>query len=296
MANQLDIESVEERWEAIGQSAIDPLVDARLELHHALQLVVSSAISYLPRVADDSHTNLGWHEESRALLSHELPAPGGAVRVGIRPLDLTVVVRDERSGGVQELPLPGRTLAEAEHELVQRLGALGLDAARWVSEKHYTIPHHDVVAGARFNTVVGGAHAELGRLFHNAHELASAVAHETPGAAAPRLWPHHFDLATLIALPARDPRTARSIGVGIEPGDDSYAEPYVYVGPSPHPSARALRPLGAGGHWHTDGWVGAVLTRAELRTLDGDDAHAQGARALRFVREAIEASRLALAT
>ncbi|HET6679886.1 MAG TPA: hypothetical protein VFG84_01685, partial [Gemmatimonadaceae bacterium] len=295
MANRLEIETVEERWELIGQSPIGHLVEARLELHHALQLVVSAAISYLPRVADDSHTNLGWHEESRALLSHELPAPGGAVRVGIRPVDLTLVVRDERNGSVQEVPLAGRTLADAEHDLVQRLEALGLDGTRWVSDKHYTIPYHDVAAGARFAAVVGGAHAELGRLFHNAHELASAVAHETPGAATPRLWPHHFDLATLIVLPARDVRITRSIGVGVEPGDDSYAEPYVYVGPSPHPSARVLRPLGAGGHWHTDGWMGAVLTREEMHALDGDDARAQGMRALRFVREAIEASRLALA-
>lgn len=295
MANQLDIETAEERWEPIGQSPIESLVEARLESHHALQLVVSTAISYLPRVADDSHTNLGWHEESRALLSHELPVPGGAVRVGLRALDLTILVRDERNGGVQELPLAGRTLAESEHDLVQRLEALGLDGARWVSDKHYTIPHHDVAAGARFGAVVGGAHAELDRLFHNAHELASAVVHETPGAAAPRLWPHHLDLATLIALPSRDLRTARSIGVGVEPGDDWYAEPYIYVGPSPHPSVGALRPLEAGGHWHTDGWVGAVLTRTEMRALDGDDARAQGVRALRFVREAIAASRVALA-
>lgn len=295
MANQLDVETVVERWEPIGQSPIERLVDARLELHHALQLVVSAAISHLPRVADDSHTNLGWHEESRALLTHELPVPGGAVRVGIRPIDCTIVVRDERNGQVSDVPLRGRTVADAERNLVERLGQYGLDEMRWESRKHYTIPHHDVATGARFAADAGGAHAELDRLFHNAHELASAVARETPGGAPPRCWPHHFDLATLIALPARGTKAAPTIGVGVEPGDETYAEPYVYVGPSPHPPVSALRPLGAGGHWHTTGWVGAVLTRDALRSLDGDDSRSQGARVLWFVREAIEASRVALA-
>ena len=45
--------------------------------------------------------------------------------------------------------------------------------------------------------------------------------------------------------------------------DDSYAEPYWYVGPYPYPPVIDLPPLAGGGHWHTEGWVGAVLPASD---------------------------------
>jgi hypothetical protein len=51
------------------------LGDARLQLHHAAQLVAAMGISYLPHADDDSHTNLGWIDGSAsALASHVVNA------------------------------------------------------------------------------------------------------------------------------------------------------------------------------------------------------------------------------
>jgi hypothetical protein len=72
-----------------------------------------------------------------------------------------------------------------------------------------------------------------------------------------RCWPHHFDIATQIGS------ADRSIGVGMSPGDGSYPQPYFYVSPSPYPDVSTLSPLGSGS-WHTQGWVGAVLTGEEI--------------------------------
>jgi hypothetical protein len=80
-----------------------------------------------------------------------------------------------------------------------------------------------------------------------------------------RCWPHHFDIATLIDRGAAADKTARSVGVGMEPGDDSYAEPYYYVNAYPPPAAGAMLPALAGdGSWHTAGWFGAVLPGSRL--------------------------------
>ncbi len=49
----------------------------------------------------------------------------------------------------------------------------------------------------------------------------------------------------------------------MSPGDGSYAEPYWYVTPWPYPAAERLPELDTG-RWHTDGWVGAVLTGTEV--------------------------------
>jgi hypothetical protein len=77
-----------------------------------------------------------------------------------------------------------------------------------------------------------------------------------------RCWPHHFDLATLTTLTARDP--AGYIGVGISPGDDYYDEPYLYVSVYPKPDPATLPALPAPGHWHLRDFTGAVATAGRI--------------------------------
>lgn len=54
----------------------------------------------------------------------------------------------------------------------------------------------------------------------------------------------------------------RSVGVGLSPGDSGYPEPYVYVTPWPYPTGEL--PALPWGHWHTEGWTGAVLRGSAL--------------------------------
>jgi len=109
-----------------------------------------------------------------------------------------------------------------------------------------------------------------------------------------RCWPHHFDIATLIALdPGMNPETARSIGVGLSPGDAGRPHPYFYVTLWPYPKDRELPALEGGGVWNTEGWTGAVLeTPALLRAGIGE---AQAEQAERFVESAIAACQALLA-
>ena len=58
----------------------------------------------------------------------------------------------------------------------------------------------------------------------------------------------------------------KTVGVGLEPGDAYYDEPYFYVTASPRPpAAAATAPLAGDGSWHTHEWVGAVLPGSRLR-------------------------------
>jgi hypothetical protein len=89
-----------------------------------------------------------------------------------------------------------------------------------------------------------------------------------------RGWPHHFDLAALHVLdPEKDPEEARSVGAGLSPGDESYAEPYFYVSPWPAPEPAALPALPGGAHWHTDGFTSAVLSSSAI--VDGGPVETQ---------------------
>ncbi|MGQ0540023.1 MAG: hypothetical protein ACT4R6_13840 [Gemmatimonadaceae bacterium] len=277
------------RWERLGSVAPESLVDARLQLHHALQVIVSAAISYLEPRADDSHTNLEWLPAQCALGTNWL-AGGRRLRFALQPAGPALLAIDDR-GATAQLELQGRRVADALAWLREQLGGAGYDGSALTAQRHYEIPAHAVAAGSPFELGDGRAAAELARCYADAHELASLVGRERAGASPPRCWPHHFDLATLITLGELPGRGTRTVGVGLSPGDASYAEPYFYVGPYPHPAAERLPSLGSLGHWHTQGWVGAVLRPSAIAHMEAAE---QGASVLRFARTAIDASIAAL--
>lgn len=250
------------RWQRLGAADPTALVDARLQLHHALQIIGSAPISFVATRPDDSHTNLEWLPALGALGTNWLES-GRRVRFALRPEALALLALDD-ARVTSEYALDGRTVGDAVGWLRESLQTAGYDASKLTTKKHYEIPAHAVASGTAFSRGVPAAFAELARYYANAHELTAHVAATRPGASPPRCWPHHFDLATLIVLPELAGRSTRTVGVGLSPGDDSYAEPYFYVAPNPHPNPDRLKPLGSLGSWHTSGWVGAVLRGSEI--------------------------------
>src|SRR4029079_7803840 len=101
-----------------------------------------------------------------------------------------------------------------------------------------------------------------------------------------RCWPHHFDIATLIT-----PAEGKSVGVGLEPGDNYYDEPYFYVNMLPAPDAKALPDsLEGDGVWHTQEWIGAVLPVSRITS----DSQSQESQVQRFLRSAIDTAKRAV--
>src|SRR5512135_1422448 len=86
--------SAASNWLHVGERAPTELVDARLQLHWAAQLVSAVGTTLLPAAADDSHTNLEWLAEP-ALLAGQLTADTPRCRAALRPADLRLYVLDE---------------------------------------------------------------------------------------------------------------------------------------------------------------------------------------------------------
>ncbi len=246
------------------------LTDARRQAHYAVQWVSRAARANLPSRDDDSHSNLGWEAARGALVSHDLAGPGGPVRVGLAMGGMVLHV-DCQGDGAGELPLDGHSDIEAGAWLDERLGLCGLQPAGLVALP-YDLENHALGQGAGFTV---GSHArefaELAAWFATAADILETVratlGHISPGPGPVRCWPHHFDIATLLSLEEGDPETARAIGIGMSPGDGTYEEPYFYINPWPHLAPDDLPDLPPPGHWHTEGFVGAVATASEALTL-----------------------------
>jgi hypothetical protein len=78
-------------WQGIGSFPPGELVPARLQLHHAVQIVAAAAITRLPAADHDSHPNMGGDEALGALVGRRLPATGSSA--GLRVAQPTLLVR-----------------------------------------------------------------------------------------------------------------------------------------------------------------------------------------------------------
>ncbi|MFK8003601.1 MAG: hypothetical protein AB8H86_28825 [Polyangiales bacterium] len=237
-------------------------MDSRLELHHAAQLP-AAASALMEAQEDYSHTTLAF--EDGCLVSQLLP---DARRVGIHVQSL-----QQRLGRMADpsstLDLHGRTKSEALSWLRSELG------------DEVSLLTHDLPERADKVFEPGGGEVVEAWLALGTSVLSEAAC--AFGGSTLRLWPHHFDMATLVDLDEEASEESRSINIGLSLGDGSYGEPYWYVTPWPKP--RGELPTLSQGHWHREGFVAAVLPASEHA---GDDVEGE-ARA--FVRSATLACR-----
>ena len=251
-------------------ATIDPklattLTDARLQVHHAAQLATAMGISYLPRRSDDSHTNLEWLSGVGVLASRVVPGDP-PFRIGVRVADLTLCMLSGGDRLLGTIPLHGRTIQEAAGWIRERIADSHADPSRFTLSRHYVIPRHAIDDGAAFDAGDHASFEQLAAWFELAAATLARVRAANDGSEI-RCWPHHFDIATLITV-----APGRTVGVGLEPGDVYYDEPYFYVNMRPEPPREALTAeLAAGGFWHTHEWIGAVLPASRL----GDAAPAR---------------------
>ena len=280
-------------WHLLGDVSPTALADTSLELHWAVQLVGAVPLAFLPSTADASHANLGWLKGASTFITRSV----GRLHpmcVGLRIPEFSLVVLDAHGATTDELALSGKTLDDGYAWIARALeNAAGKTDPGTFHRPGDDFPQHAVGSGAPFTGGDEEARSELGRWYDNALLVLSEVAQLEPGASEVRTWPHHFDMATLITLESADDRELmRSVGIGLSPGDSSYAEPYFYVTPWPYPAGATLSPLAGRGLWHTKGWTGAVLTGTRL--VEGTDERTQAKRARSFLASAIPAgSRLA---
>ena len=174
----------------------------------------------------------------------------------------------------------GDTLAAAFEWLREALAALGIDVSHLSRTVPYDVPHHAVADGDPFPAEPLRGFEELTRYFADAHRLLLPLAAGRADPSPLRCWPHHFDLGALVQV--GEGEGSPSVGLGLSPGDAAYAEPYFYVTVWPAPAGSdALPALPGGGHWHREGWFGAVLTGTRLTEVL--DAEEQEARARDFL-------------
>jgi len=269
-------------WQELGKVSPAQLGPARVQAHWALQVLSAAGETFADHVPDTSHTASQWNATLSAFVGQRL----GGVHIGLRVADLTLLVLGDDGRPAATLPLAGHTLAEAYAWAGRALSADGRSELELV-HPGYELPSHPIAGGGRFEPAVGLN--ELSRWYANADAVLRRLERETPGAGPVLCWPHHFDIASLVAVETdREGEPLRTVGVGCSPGDELVPQPYWYVNHYPVTGRSELPPLAAG-EWFSEGWIGAVLRGEALVAAGG--AEAQHALLERFLASAVRESR-----
>lgn len=276
-------------WRPVGHLKAQDLTESRVQLHYAIQLIAATGAALAEPIPDYSHTSLVWNTVLKAFVGTAIRATQ-SFQVAFDPVGFTLSLLNGQSDPIASLPLTGKTMTEGLQWLKQEVSKLGADATKIVFLDYPPddFPAHPLAQGALFDGSQTEALSELAAYYANTHLLLEPIVSKHEDASAIRIWSHHFDMATLIMLPGMKDGSPLTVGAGFSPGDTSYNEPYWYVSPYPYPDTASLPALDGHGFWHTQHWVGGVLTAAQLP--DSASAEAQQQQVEAFLQSALEAS------
>ncbi len=261
--------TLEKRWHVQSLFDINPkqIAEARVLVHLACQPLSRAARANRVAESDDSHSSFVWHAGHNALVTLPLDQ-AQRLQLGFGFSDVSVLwLEDERI--VDRLHVGDTDELGVNAWVDQHLARAGLVSIAEAQMPYTLEATPDFVTLADMDREV----RILGDWFAVAHEVLTEIVC-TFGKIAVRppsirCWPHHFDLAVLLQLDAGDAEVARSVGVGLSPGDEHYDQPYFYCSPWPISEATLLPELPPPLRWHTEGFTSAIALAVDLHS--GDD-------------------------
>ncbi|MEQ9364850.1 MAG: hypothetical protein RIF32_11430 [Leptospirales bacterium] len=293
-----------QNWNTLSGGSGANVKEARLQLHHAVQPLAAAGAALIPSRADYTHTSLESDPESGALLgapfgqsiakdnSKDQSKRGVRGALFFEDISLALVADGE---AFARASLRGKSLAAAFAWFAGALKDAGYttdlkgDPLNLTLPEYPDYPEHSLVTEESLFNADPERAVEVRRYFENSQRLLKNIIAKFDGASPATVWPHHFDLATLITL--KEPteeggEDGQSVGAGLSPGDMGNDAPYWYVTPWPYPDKDRLPKLTAG-RWNTDGWVGAQLDAAEVLAAKPGE---QESVVESFLYEAVQAS------
>lgn len=265
------------------------LTQSKLQLHYAVQYIAATGAALVEPLPDYSHTSMVWNPVLEAFVGSTIRA-AQPFQIALNPVSLTLLLIDDQNETIASLPLHGKTMLEGLDWLQHEISKLGIDASKIVFLDYPPddFPDHPLAHGASFDASQEVELRELANYYITAHRLLQKIVTTNENASAIYIWPHHFDMATLITLSDSKNENPSTVGVGLSPGDTSYQEPYWYVSPYPYPDTANLPTLDGQAFWHTQHWVGAVLQASQF--TKNANAQTQQQQVAAFLHSAVKAS------
>lgn len=232
-------------------------------LHGLCQIIAKINRSFVPKEADDSHTNFYFDPLHQRIL-------GRWIEMEYRPLILTFNLKefqfewlDQRLNIIGFFKVEGRTLDEIENTIDSGLNKLGLSSSRFNRQLHYSIPDYPLL-----NKPLKKLTADQLDSWALYRQMGNEACYRLLGMfqinGEVRIWPHHFDTGIYF-----EPDQKMGLGFGLSMKDTLVGEPYLYITAYPlegqtldlsNPATLKF------GRWiNSTEWKGAVLALKSIK-------------------------------
>ena len=231
-------------------------------IHQLSQTIAKANRTYVPKQADDSHTNLSFDILGKKLYGRWIKVDRGQVILALDIENFCFEVINDQRAVISSFDIAGKTQLEIEIGIEGYFSQLGLDPTGFRENLHFEITSYEFVDNA-----YQMPEKESLLLWYEYRSLAVVACDLLLGFeqvdGEVRIWPHHFDTGTYLEVTSEI-----SLGFGLAMEDSMVGAPYFYFsgyglnGNEIHYSKMAA--LSVGKWVITEHWKGAVLPLPEL--------------------------------
>ncbi len=193
--------------------------EARMVVHHALQIVAAAGATHLDSEPELQRSTVGYEPEEGGFVGRVLGS-GCQLGLGGTPPHWRLY-RDGRQRG--RLRVAGQTVSTGATWSRVALRKEGL-ADTMLELPTWDLPPGPFDAGTVFPPVPFDGYLRLQAWYANSLRVLTRIQTEHGGSPV-RVWPHRFDIATRLDLEGEV-----SLDVGMSPGSSAIDEPYLYAG------------------------------------------------------------------
>jgi hypothetical protein len=240
-------------------------IDQRI--HQLCQILTKANRTFVPKQADDSHTNLYFDSISQRIYGHWIAGNKGKIIFSLNLGTFHFEWMNDELKVIQSHSILNKTSTEIEKGIAEVLSEIGLQENGFRNELHFEIAVYPFLNDAF--TILDANHLKEWKAYralanHASLDLLGIV----QATSEIRIWPHHFDTGIYTEI-----NNNLAIGFGLAMEDSMVGTPYFYY------SAYGLNGYDIDysnvsnlttGKWFIDDWKGAVLPLTGLKNDDSD--------------------------
>jgi len=243
-------------------------IETDKHLHWLCQLIAKANRSFVPKKADDSHTNFYFDSLGDRIVGRWIVAPKGKILLTLNLANLRFEWLDSSYKMIAFFSTIGKKRQDVEQKIAGHLAEFGLKPDGFTDKLHFEIPVYSFVSEAI--QTISEANMEEWKYYRNlANQACNLLLGHLQVEGEARIWPHHFDTGIYAVTHKKI-----GIGFGLAMSDKMVGEPYFYMtaqiedGSISYDKLPELKP----GKWIiTENWKGAVLPLTDLKQLPREE-------------------------
>ena len=192
-------------------------------IHWLSQTLAKVNRTFVPKKADDSHTNLYFDALQQKILGRWITTEKGKALLALNVKTLDFEWLNTSNQVLNKISSIGKTILEVEKEVSESLSNFGLDASDFSKKMHYDIPIYDFI-NEPIEAIETKTLQEWFFYRNLANEKSNLILGSLQVEGDVRVWSHHFDTGIYVT-----PNERIGIGFGMAMQDTMVGTPYFYV-------------------------------------------------------------------